>query len=79
MFSSGTGIICPAPAAYRITPKQVAYYNSLVAQLDKIAPKQHCHRPIDAVRAAYLSKRDGSGEIEAVIASIAYFKARAGK
>jgi hypothetical protein len=63
------------PTAFRMTDKQVAYYNSIVAQITAIAPDYTVVKPIDGFRQAYLTKRDGSSEIEFAKQALAYIKA----
>jgi hypothetical protein len=60
-----------------MTDKQVAYHNSLVAQIRAIDPTYTNIKPIDAERQAYLSKSNGSGEIEFAKGALAYVKSRA--
>ena len=67
------------PLAWRMTDKQVAYYNAIVAQIQAIDPTYSGVSPITATRQAYLSKSAGSGEIEFAKGALAYVKARATK
>jgi hypothetical protein len=63
------------PTAFRMTDKQVAFYNSLVAQCLAVDPTYTVVKPITASRQAYLTKRDGSSEIEFAKEALAYLKA----
>jgi len=67
------------PTAYRMTDKQVAYHNALVAQIVALDPTYTVVQPITATRQAYLSKSAGSSEIEFAKQALAYVKAQATK
>lgn len=68
-------MIRTVPTAYRITDKQVAFHNSLVAQIDAFAQDTYSFRAITEHRSAFMTRKDGSLEIADCLKVLALLKA----
>jgi hypothetical protein len=65
------------PLAWRMTDKQVAYHNAIVAQILAIDPTYTTVMMMTPARVAVTSKSAGSSEIEFAKRALAYVKSRA--